>query len=636
MALDLAALIGVTLAERYRIEGRLGQGGMGCVFLARDLRLNNQRAAVKFPLLDRFEDAELRARWNEEISRLINLEPHAHIIRVRDQGVLDGVPYFVMDFAAGGSLADKLEAAGGSMTPKEVANWLEPVAKALDHLHRLNVIHRDVKPGNIVFDGADNAYVTDFGIAKLLGSPGITGTGFAAGSLAYMAPEAIKSRYAAPYDQYALATTVYECLSGGHLPFEMGNPQALLSIKAIEKPKRLSEYAPKLKPKVVDCVMRALEADPEKRFASCSEFAETFRSEIPPPVPRWVLVAAATAFVIGVGIGLSALYAQLLGPTNVMIVSSPPAMISIEGRADKTPYGVPQAVRGRSVTYTLSRPGYKTIDRAFVPSRWKWGSLTESVSLEPGCAPEPSAAVLRVKFDEAVSLETQVELQKSGSLRVVGATCAADASVTSDGELVVKDAGGEAVARGVPPTAPDHDARLNGILQSLLIQNALLAANGGADDAEVRVGSKRIQAGEDPEQAKRMRVRESAYIYLRSKRGEHLLLFGVDSEGTVTLFIPERPELPDRFDLNRWILATGTDVTVAKPEGQLTVFLWTASESWNDFLGAMEFPAKFAPVVGATWKLDDVNSSVAFKDELLRRLPTIGTWSRAAQKIQVE
>jgi len=617
---------------------------MGCVFVGRDLKLNNQPIAIKFPRFDRFTDANLRQRWSREIEDLINLGPHTNVIRVRAKGVYEEIPYLVMDFCAGGSLNERLKNADGSMTADQVLGWLDRVADALDYLHRQvpkPIIHRDIKPANILFDGADNPIVTDFGIAKALDAPGITGTGLVIGTPEYMAPEAFNQDWAAPYDQYALATTVYQCLSGGRFPFEGNSGLALLNSKKEQQPKRLSVYAPKLRPELVDCVMKALKKDPAERFQSCTEFAKSFRianttpAPDPPRIPRWVLAVGAV-FLVAVLLSYA-----LVGPTTVEFSSSPPAMIVSAGKEGAMHLVLERVPRGRPLKFKISRPGYKTIENSITPQRWRWGITPVSLTLQPECldsAASDSSDILTVKFDDAVSLETLNGLVRSaGFLKVVGANCSADAAVSGDEGLVLRDAGGERFAPTILPTAPDGIAQLTAGLQALLIRKNLAGVPGGGADIGVRLSSSPGSGTPEPVEVARIRVGENAYLYVRSTREPHVLAFSVDSGGAVTLLAPSAPGSLDSIPLNRWLLSSGASFPIQPPTGQLTVVALSSPVSWDAFLGAMEAPAIFqsaGPPV--TWTTGGTPSSVAFAQELIRRLPAINGWSRAVQVVRID
>lgn len=299
--IDRRDWVGRTLKGRYLVERVLGGGGMGTVYLARDRDMDRE-VVVKVPH-SRFLDDELfRARFAKEVRSLTRLS-QAHIVRVLDAGDepeagrAEPTPFAVLEYLDGGSLADRL--GDGTQPPSEVLTWLPDVAKALDFIHGQGVVHRDVKPGNILFDRADNAVLADFGIAKALGSldTGLTRTGTTPGSPPYMGPEIGLGLPLGPaYDQYALAVLVYKALSGA-LPHDGTSGEVLIARKAFVEPTDLASTAPSVPAAVRDVVMRALARKPEERFPSCVEFSRAFgealarkaaapvAAPIPPPPP---------------------------------------------------------------------------------------------------------------------------------------------------------------------------------------------------------------------------------------------------------------------------------------------------------------------------------------------------------------
>ena len=271
---NLAA--GTILLDRYKIDKYLAAGGMGKVYLATDTRLD-RLVVCKFPHKDLLFREGFKERFQKEVSTLVKLQ-YPGVLAVLDFGEYKSKPFVVLQYLSKGSLEDKL---GGDIGERkhlqsldDVIKWATPIAKTLDQLHRKGVIHRDVKPGNILFDEHDNPYISDFGIVKVLKGledDGATGTSGSIGSVGYMAPEYIQSEYGPEYDQYLLATVLYECLSGT-LPFKWVNQDEYRVIVATQEPVSLKEKAPHLSEEIVAPIMKALSRNPDDRFENCQAF----------------------------------------------------------------------------------------------------------------------------------------------------------------------------------------------------------------------------------------------------------------------------------------------------------------------------------------------------------------------------
>src|SRR5262245_13054499 len=179
-------LAGRTLLGTYRVERKLADGGMGSVWLAEDLRLG-MRVVVKVPHARFLGEPGFRSRFKREISELVRLE-HPQVVRILARGEEDEVPFFVLQYLGGGSLEDRLTS--GPQDPEAILEWLQPIARTLDYVHGRGVVHRDVKPANILFDEAGHVFLSDFGVVKALGSQDggeRTEAGTGVGSPIYMA-----------------------------------------------------------------------------------------------------------------------------------------------------------------------------------------------------------------------------------------------------------------------------------------------------------------------------------------------------------------------------------------------------------------------------------------------------------------
>ncbi len=159
-AVDLA---GATLLGIYRVEKKIADGGMGSVWLGEDTNLGRE-VVVKVPHIRFLGEAGFRARFTREIAELVRLE-HPNIVRILAQGTHEEVPFFVLQYLGGGSLESRLEAAGdGPRSADAVVSWLRTIAATLDFVHSRGVVHRDVKPENILFDEEGHVFLSDFGV----------------------------------------------------------------------------------------------------------------------------------------------------------------------------------------------------------------------------------------------------------------------------------------------------------------------------------------------------------------------------------------------------------------------------------------------------------------------------------------
>jgi serine/threonine-protein kinase len=262
---DVIDRLTVSLAERYRLEGELGQGGMATVYLAHDLR-HDRKVALKVlrPELAAVIGAE---RFLHEIKTTANLQ-HPHILGLHDSGQVDGTVFYVMPFVEGESLRQRM-AREKQLPVDDAVRIAREVASALDYAHRHGVIHRDIKPENILLhDGS--ALVADFGIALAASKTGgnrMTETGMSLGTPHYMSPEQAmgERELTARSDVYALGCVLYEMLSG-EPPFTGPTPQAIVARVVTEEPRSLSLQRKTIPANVETSVQRALQKLPEARF----------------------------------------------------------------------------------------------------------------------------------------------------------------------------------------------------------------------------------------------------------------------------------------------------------------------------------------------------------------------------------
>jgi serine/threonine-protein kinase len=280
----LAGFRAGSLLAGYQLVAQVGAGGMAVVFRARDERLSRM-VALKILAPALASDSEFRQRFIDE-SRSAAVVDNPHIIPVYEAGEADGVLFIAMRFVGSGDLQGVLDREG-PLAPDRAAEFVSQVASALDAAHRAGLVHRDVKPGNIMVDSAadrpDHAYLSDFGISKKVKAPaGLTGTGQYLGTPVYSAPEQIRGLPVdGRTDQYALACVAYELLTGA-LPFERDDVLAVLSAQLSEPPPSAASRRPGLPGAADDVLARAMAKVPENRYGTCQEFADALRMALGP------------------------------------------------------------------------------------------------------------------------------------------------------------------------------------------------------------------------------------------------------------------------------------------------------------------------------------------------------------------
>jgi serine/threonine protein kinase len=261
---------GDTLAQ-YRIEGVLGVGGMGRVYQATGP--DGTSVALKVVKADLARDSVFRKRFDRE-ARIAQSVVHPNLVPVLDAGEEGGVPYLTQRFIQGGSLAQQIEQRG-QLDIEATVRACSEVSGALDALHANDLIHRDVKPANILVDEQGVCYITDFGLAKDTQGSLLTRPGQAVGSLDYMAPEQIRGEdVSAATDIYALGCVVQECLLGTP-PFGGRPSMRVLFAHLQEPPPDISESRRDIPAAAARAINRALEKEPEDRPASASGYIQS-------------------------------------------------------------------------------------------------------------------------------------------------------------------------------------------------------------------------------------------------------------------------------------------------------------------------------------------------------------------------
>jgi hypothetical protein len=326
----------------YRIEQRLGRGGMGVLYLALEPGLE-RRVALKLIAPEAAADEVFARRFAEESKIAASIE-HPNVVPIYAAGEESGVPYIAMRYVAGADLAKRL-VREGRLEPAEAVEIVAQVGNGLDAIHAAGLVHRDVKPANVLLSGADavHAYITDFGVARNVSTEsGLTQTGRFVGTLDYVAPEQISGgEIDARVDVYALGCLLFKLLTS-EVPFPKDGEAARLYAHLHDPPPAPSLYVPEVSMALDDVVIRAMSKTPEDRYPSAGDLgraaqaalrgeqperpectvatgmaatrtAETVASEPPtaatrtiaPQRRRWALGIAAAALVAAVGIAIA-------------------------------------------------------------------------------------------------------------------------------------------------------------------------------------------------------------------------------------------------------------------------------------------------------------------------------------------
>ncbi len=268
MGVSLVLPPGMEIGKRYLVVRLLGMGGMGAVYLVHD-RSSTADVALKLIRSDIAENPEALERFKREI-QLSSKVTHKNVLRVYDLGASDGIKYLTMQFVEGEDLSTVLKREGRLPNPRLI-HVFRQILEGLRAAHDQGVIHRDLKPQNIMLDAADNVYVTDFGLAKSLEQSGMTQTGAIVGTPYYMSPEQVKG---SPIDHrsdiYSLGVILYE-MSTGRLPFTGSTPYEVMAQRLQRAPQPAGELNPDLPAYLRKILERCMTVDPAARYQTVEE-----------------------------------------------------------------------------------------------------------------------------------------------------------------------------------------------------------------------------------------------------------------------------------------------------------------------------------------------------------------------------
>lgn len=476
-----------TMLDRYRLDALLGGGGMAQVFRATDPTAG-RTVAIKVPHPRLTADPAFVARFLREARVVARLE-HPHIVPLYDVGEERGLPFIVMPYLSGGTFADPLRA---GLIPDEALALLGPVAAALDYAHVRGVVHRDVKPDNILFSGEGEPILTDFGVARVLGDATLTAAGTQVGTAPYLAPELIQGRPAdGRADLYALGVILYEALVG-RPPFPPRETDTPLSIalRTVDEPPRPPRSINPALPAAADAVLlRALAKDPADRFSTGGELMAALSAALSSPLARPGAASAATT--------------PLVAPTSR---SSAPAA----GRDRRRPLAIAGialalllicAAAGTGARVLATRGMADTQLRgaatATSPPLLATGPGPPTVTSVPLLAPTPVSSPTPIPTATAAVVPTAVPIPTSTPVPPSPTPVPPEPTATAPPPTPTSIAPPPPPAATKPPAAPPAAAPAGAAL-GVTVHRAILSLPGTSSGVFVRLGSPGDPVVDDP------------------------------------------------------------------------------------------------------------------------------------------
>jgi len=385
-------MVGELLADRYEVEEQVGAGGMSSVYRAHD-RLLDRTVALKVMHQHYGSDPEYVERFRREARSVASLS-HPNVVTVIDRGEHNGRQFIVFEYVDGENLKQLIQRRGAAPVDTALELGIQ-IAQALSFAHQQGLVHRDVKPQNVLLNGDGRAKVTDFGIARSLDvKRGMTQTGTVLGTSEYIAPEQAQGHHVDEHtDVYSLGVLLYELLTGS-VPFRGDNFVAVAMRHINDPPTPLHELRPDVPPRVEQAVLRALAKDPQDRYPSMAAFCDELAvclaelqggathvlpGRVPPRARRrprrsfsaWPIVLALVALLAAGAIAGYLLLRTDNGPSTTRGQSGPPRTLSgnvrLQGLRGYDPYGdnhqednagAPLATDGNSSTYWATEQYY--------------------------------------------------------------------------------------------------------------------------------------------------------------------------------------------------------------------------------------------------------------------------------------
>ena len=269
------------LSGRYELEEIIGSGGMSVVYRAWDLK-SDREVAVKVLRLEHMADENFVRQFNREAQAASKMT-HPNIVNMFDVGQDGDTRYLVMEYVKGITLKDMIRQQG-QIEPRRAVQMTLKILAAIDHAHKNHIVHRDIKPQNILVDSEGRVKVADFGIARVVDSTSNTGTGNVLGSVHYFSPEQARGAVAdAKSDRYSVGVVLYEMVTG-RVPFDAETPMAVALKHIHEKPVPPSQYNPEVSKGLDEVILKALEKEPARRYQTAAEMATDLKRALKMPM----------------------------------------------------------------------------------------------------------------------------------------------------------------------------------------------------------------------------------------------------------------------------------------------------------------------------------------------------------------
>ncbi len=624
--LDMQRLTaGAVVASRYEILERLGRGGMGIVFKARD-RMFDETVALKVLRTDTLTPEAAR-RFHEEI-RLARKVTHRNVCRMHEYGEEDGLRYISMAFVDGVDLKRVLQERGALPLEEAFAVSLD-VAEALRAIHDEGIVHRDLKTPNIMRDRRGIVKLMDFGIAKATesGARDMTATGMIVGTPEYMSPEQVRGqKLSFGCDIYALGIVVFELFTG-RVPFRGDTPIGTLMKHLQEPPPLEGPEAARLPTLLVPVLRKALAKDPAERYGSASEMAVALRAAQEAAEAERVTAPIRTA-----AVPLTKAIAST-GPVSMETAPTAPAAVASASVPAPARWVLPSLLAAAVVAggvVLARRP----------PHRPELSPPGAAIILPPtmaagACVGDGRGWPARIRLDGFDAAAAARLASAWPFVAVVGAPCEAEGTVSAGPPLSVLDAGGTTLADAIRSTGEAAQMELGAHLRVLHMTRLLLGPRPTASGLEVRI-ARGTSAGPGDVSALRAGIDRMAY-WVRSARPGRLLLLELSPAGQVAVLYPNMYE-SSALAPGVWTrVPEGRSIPVDPPQGQERAVA-IAFDNASPLVGLDQlYPGLWQGPRGTaepfrTFRGDDARR---FVEEVSRRLTGEG-WARAEGRFRIE